>query len=159
MRTCSKCKIDKDLGSFYKDKGCKDGVRRTCKVCDSEKFAKWRKVNHERHNSMVREWNRVNKDLCLARAQRWNKEHPEALRAASRMRKEHVRRATPPWADMKAIIEFYKNTPEGYHVDHIIPLRGKLVSGLHVLENLQYLLAEDNIKKSNKVVDHAIRFQ
>ena len=57
---------------------------------------------------------------------------------------------TPAWADKKKIIEFYKNCPKGYHVDHIIPLNGKKVSGLHIETNLQYLTKKENLKKSNK---------
>lgn len=56
----------------------------------------------------------------------------------------------PKWANINKIKEIYSNCPIGYHVDHIVPLQGKLVSGLHVENNLQYLSKEENLKKSNK---------
>lgn len=67
----------------------------------------------------------------------------------SRLREITEIRQRPQWADMDAIREIYVNRPEGYHVDHIIPLRGKLVSGLHVEYNLQYLPAMENMRKHN----------
>lgn len=57
---------------------------------------------------------------------------------------------TPTWADLDKIRKIYDNCPEGFHVDHIVPLNGALVSGLHVENNLQYLPAIENCKKSNK---------
>lgn len=70
-----------------------------------------------------------------------------AYRAA---RKSRVKQATPRWANLVLIQDFYKKCPKGYHVDHDIPLLGKNVSGLHVIENLKYLLALENLKKGNK---------
>lgn len=59
---------------------------------------------------------------------------------------------TMPWTEYDLISEFYDKRPEGYHVDHIVPLNGTLVSGLHVLSNLQYLPAKDNCAKGNKFI-------
>lgn len=57
---------------------------------------------------------------------------------------------TPSWQQAEDIKAFYNACPMGMHVDHIVPLQGEKVSGLHVLENLQYLTAVDNISKNNK---------
>ena len=71
-----------------------------------------------------------------------------------------VRQATPPWHDRASVNKFLSGCPDGHHIDHIIPLRGKNVSGLHVTANLQYLPAQENMRKSNKVdpltLDHVI---
>jgi hypothetical protein len=65
-------------------------------------------------------------------------------------KKDYIKIRTPKWADIIKIGDIYDSCPKGFHVDHVIPLRGETVSGLHVPENLQYLEAKDNISKSNK---------
>jgi hypothetical protein len=64
---------------------------------------------------------------------------------------------TPPWTDLKAIRKIYeeshritKVTGLEHHVDHIIPLKGKLVSGLHIAENLRVLPGPENLAKGSK---------
>lgn len=66
-------------------------------------------------------------------------------------------RATPWWADLEAIERIYeqcraltKKTRRKHEVDHIVPIRGKNVSGLHVSWNLQILTKKANRSKSNK---------
>lgn len=72
-------------------------------------------------------------------------------------RHRHMRRA--PWANGKAIRAIYAEarrltaeTGVPHHVDHIIPLQGDYVSGLHVETNLQVLAGVENLQKGNKVV-------
>lgn len=67
----------------------------------------------------------------------------------SKLQKIDISHRTPAWADMNKVRDIYVNTPPGYHVDHIVPLRGTNVSGLHVENNLQYLTPEQNLIKSN----------
>lgn len=71
----------------------------------------------------------------------------------SSLRRARELQATPPWANLNKIKEIYNNCPEGYHVDHIYPLNGKNICGLHVENNLQYLSAKENMQKGNRVPD------
>lgn len=71
-------------------------------------------------------------------------------RARRNARRTRVQIATPPWADLTAIHKFYIACPPGHEVDHVVPLKGRLISGLHVLENLQYLPIPANRRKSNR---------
>lgn len=68
----------------------------------------------------------------------------------NRNRKERMKKASEntSWDEMILIREFYENCPEGYEVDHIMPISK---GGLHKLSNLQYLTWEDNKIKHNRL--------
>jgi hypothetical protein len=83
--------------------------------------------------------------------------HTAERRARTAKRRAAELRATPKWADQSAINAVYKmaRTLEiaerrKYHVDHVIPLRGANVCGLHIAENLAPIPARENAAKSNR---------
>lgn len=81
----------------------------------------------------------------------FQRDKPGMSRKETNMRRAlAVSLATPKWVDIEALIKVYVNCPEGFEVDHIVPLRNKNVCGLHVPANLQYLSREENIEKRNK---------
>ena len=90
----------------------------------------------------------------------WKKNNPSKVIANTTRRKKHIKLRTPAWLtkdNHKVIWGFYaiaamltKHNNEPWAVDHIIPLLGKNVSGLHVPSNLQLLRSSDNLKKSNQ---------
>ncbi len=77
--------------------------------------------------------------------------HPKRNLAWTRLYQARKQQRTPAWADLAAIKAFYEACPEGYEVDHIYPLNGKDVCGLHVLGNLQYLTQFENRSKGSKL--------
>lgn len=85
------------------------------------------------------------KECCLETRREYQREYQATRKANKQLR-------TPKWANLDKIKEIYKNCPDGMHVDHIVPINGTFVSGLHVENNLQYLTAEENIKKNNKFI-------
>jgi hypothetical protein len=80
--------------------------------------------------------------------------HKSDYLARSSQRRAIAKQATPKWANLDKIKEIYLLCPAGYHVDHIIPLNNEIVCGLHVENNLQYLLATENLEKSNKFTEN-----
>lgn len=108
-----------------------------------ETDARWREENRERHRELAREH---------AAKKYATPEGKAYFCAKSVTRCRGLKKATPKWADLTAIAAFYAARPPGHEVDHIIPLRGKHVCGLHVLENLQYLPVRENRSKFNRVL-------
>lgn len=105
-----------------------------------ERTAAWVAANPDRAKEGFRNCYENKRDIYIIRA---------------RQRRQHIeQRATPSWANTSAISAIYKEAAErGMHVDHIVPLKGKNVSGLHVEYNLQLLAPLENRKKGNRYAD------
>ena len=147
-QVCTKCLIEKPLESFCRSSNPKypNGRNYHCRVCRAEIQRQYRKT--EAGKQAIRRDNE--KGLARKRKYATSDRGRKLHKAVEAKRRAIKLNATPSWADLEAIKEFYRNCPEGYHVDHIIPLKGKTVTGLHVLANLQYLPAEENIRKGNR---------
>lgn len=89
-------------------------------------------------------------EACRKYTKTWLSKNPGLSAHYNAMRYAALTQSTPKWADKKAIRQVYLNCPEGMHVDHIVPIRGKKVCGLHVPWNLQYLPPADNLLKGNR---------
>jgi hypothetical protein len=86
-----------------------------------------------------------------AKSLRWAKAHPGKVNEITSRRRASVRAAAPKWREKDLIAVVYaKARALGMHVDHIVPLKSDLVSGLHIWHNLQLLAPALNISKHNK---------
>lgn len=125
-------------------------VRKVVECCSRKcSQANWIANNKEQHKKKCHDNYLAHREQKLANARKWTKANPSFV-----LEKRARRRAVALQATLKGYSKelkaVYKNRPEGYHVDHIIPLNHPDVCGLHVPWNLQYLTAKDNIKKSNR---------
>jgi flagellar biosynthesis GTPase FlhF len=120
--------------------------REEVKVAARKRSKDWKEKNPEKKKQMDKDWRANNVD---------KKRSYQAFRRAK------VKEATPPWLTKehryqialiyKEALRLSKETGVMYHVDHIVPLAGREVSGLHVPWNLQAIPAVDNHRKSNKL--------
>ena len=160
-KTCIACKKAKPATNenfFYRNRA-RGWLSSWCKACRAEKrdAYKDRELALQRERRGLKPCAECGTDSlakgamycgpCLRARRRRKKKHDKAIY------KGRLRKAMPVWADRLAIRDIYRNRPEGMHVDHIVPIRGELVCGLHVESNLQYLPGEINMKKSNSFND------
>ena len=155
-----------EYGKLYREKN-KD------KLCAY--IQAWRKANPEKRLEESRRYRKKHPDVLKAKTNRWRKANPERVAELSRQtRLKHKARVlankakyraskrnkTPIWVDKEhlwLIKQAYelailrtKQFKFLWHVDHIIPLNGFNVSGLHVIENIQVIPAAENLLKNNK---------
>lgn len=146
FKHCNSCNISKDIIEFYVNNNAKDGKQSCCKDCS--KLA--RKKQNKNTIYLTPEEKKAKKKIA---DRSWKQNNPHKVKINNAKYYSRLYRAMPTWLtceQLRDIEEIYRNCPPGHHVDHIVPLKGKNVSGLHVPWNLQYLLAVDNLKKSNK---------
>lgn len=120
----------------------------------------WRNANPDKCAEHQRQWNAANRQKRNLYSKEWRQQNLAAMNALKAKRRGDILQRTPPWLnkDHKWMIrEAYilaklrgKLTGLRYHVDHVVPLRGKRVSGLHVPWNLQVIPAQENMVKGNK---------
>ena len=121
--------------NFYKRKIGVDGYNTRCKACLSKCDLEYYKLN-------------------IDKGAYWSSKYH-----ASKLQR------TPKWANMEKIKKFYiqaheltESTGIEHAVDHIIPLQGEFISGLHIETNLQILTKSKNSSKSNKFVPYSITY-
>jgi len=112
--------------------------------------------NRERCLSAMKVWRKANRVLCNANGAKWCAANPGKVNAANAKYRADKLQATPAWVSYERINCYYlvaamlnREGLQRWHVDHIIPLKGKNVCGLHVENNLQILTEFDNCRKSN----------
>ena len=134
---CGGCALVKPSHEFHisatQCKSCKRDYDR----CNKLRFAERRFDSPSSTTEYRRKWNQENK--CLKNSY-------------TKKRRAKIKKATPLFADTKAMRQFYNNRPTGMHVDHIIPITSDVVCGLHVEWNLQYLTPQQNADKGQKVM-------
>lgn len=157
---------------YFTGKPCKRGhiakrfvTSRSCVDCSYEKnrteqHRKSTKLyyskNSKRMNGYAIEWAKKNPKKVREISRRHAKSHAAQYAAKAMKRYTAKLKRTPKWANLKLIEKFYieaerltKETGIQHQVDHIIPLQGEIVSGLHVEINLRVIPKIDNLKKGN----------
>ena len=160
-RQCKTCGITKPFtGEFFHIRQGKP-TGRVCRACLNTA------QNRRRKDPLVRQavnkcsrdyWNAHKKEHAI-KNNTWKKNNRGRANFWERQRELALLQRTPSWLDpdeLFLVAEAYalaslrsKVTGIAWHVDHVIPLRGKTVSGLHVPLNLAVIPAIDNIRKRN----------
>lgn len=175
-KRCLCCRLILPYEDFNLSSSSKDGCQTTCIYCAHEYYQenkesillaqkkryiesketvleqkkKYRQANRESIALSSRLYYLSNKDSILSKNKEYALKHPAETKARLAKYRASKLKATPKWADQEAIKLIYATVPEGWHVDHIVPLQGKLVCGLHCEFNLQHLSAQANLSKGNK---------
>jgi hypothetical protein len=157
MKTCTTCHIEKPLDEFYRKATGKYGVGAICKICRRIYVNRRLLITIEARRVQAKRWAKENKHRLAAAASKWQKNHPGRANANTAAYEASKIKATPRWSNQFFISEAYdlavrrtKATGFQWQVDHIVPLRSKLVCGLHTEKNLRVIPRKENELKGNR---------
>jgi 5-methylcytosine-specific restriction endonuclease McrA len=102
-----------------------------------QKIDKWNNENREKLREYQRTYERSDKGIRSCRKRALTRYY-KFKKACEGLTKQEI----------KEIREFYMNCPDGYEVDHIIPIAK---GGKHRISNLQYLTPLENARKKDKI--------
>lgn len=149
--------IAKGLNVYFTGKSCPKGhvamrrVSGACLECQNNLFRNYRKSRKDNLNANSKLWREANLERQKELTRTWLKANKDAVNAYCAARRAAKKNATPFWADLKAIAAVYTEAAQkGLSVDHIVPLQGRNVCGLHVHWNLQLLTFAENASKGNR---------
>ena len=158
-KLCPKCDTVKNVDDFSVDLSRKGGRQCYCRLCQSSIYQDKREAAKEQRKLRYLSVREQTKEQMRS----YYKEHKNEYLARNALRRASKLSATPPWLseeDKEHIAEYYavaqrrtKILNEVFHVDHIVPLQGKNVCGLHVPWNLQIISATENLRKSNQWIE------
>jgi hypothetical protein len=161
VKTCIKCKEQKSLDSFSRSSKNSDGHQQYCKICYKQYDKHYHSLNRDDRLIQMQEYQMTNKDKIASRKRSYQKNNKDKINAIEAKRRASKLQATPHWLtedDLEQIKNFYSEAQLNqalngieYHVDHIVPLQGENVCGLHVPWNLQVIPAKENMRKSNRL--------
>lgn len=130
------------------------------RVAHLEACKRWQIKNKEQVDEYNKQYRKENRELCNDRVKNWREHNPHKIAEYNERRTQYTKEFKPVWANDDKIKEFYvkrdkmtKETGIQYQVDHVVPLLGENVCGLHVEYNLQILTAEENNCKGNTFND------
>jgi hypothetical protein len=156
-KTCNTCKKDLPLSCFTKHPQAADGYQPKCRHCRKAYDAGRYESVRDKQIASARAWNLANPEKAREAVRKADAKRRGAKNASRKQYDEMLVQATPKWADLDAIRMFYEVADVlsrggvKFHVDHLVPIRGKEVRGLHVQDNLRVIPAFLNLKKGNRL--------
>lgn len=161
-RSCSVCASERKKAWNDNNPEKRNAQKRAWRSANLEKARALNLANQKKHraaaNARNQRYAETHREQLRTKNAAYDKANPHLCAAKQARRRAALLRATPPWAEHEAINGMYwlasvfRSTGLDTNVDHVIPLQGRNVCGLHVADNLQLLNGEQNRVKSNKTL-------